>query len=148
MKPEDITPERTATSIRMIRSERTCSCLLLEGADDHRMYRKFVDDKRCEIFTAFGKEKVLTILNTLENENLPGILAIVDADFDMIEDKPPASPNIFFTDTHDLETMILKSPALEHFFYEHGSKEKIETLLKKRNKKDIRDILLETVMPI
>jgi len=65
-------------------------------------------------------------------------LAIVDADFDILEGSVPLSPNLLFTDTHDLETMLLKSPALEKVLSEHGSEAKINNFAK-----DIRQTLLE-----
>jgi len=75
------------------------------------------------------------------------VLAIVDADFDWLVEKATASPNLLFTDTHDLETMILQSLAFEKLLVEFGSEDKITTLVEKHNK-DIRSLLLDCAMPI
>jgi hypothetical protein len=81
----------------------------------------------------------VNVLNILEQANVAGVLAVVDADFDILEKTVPLSPNLLLTDTHDLETMLLKSPALEKVLREHGSTEKIE-----RFPQDIRQTLLES----
>jgi hypothetical protein len=86
----------------------------------------------------------LTILDTT---NLRGVLAIVDADFDRLSEKAFASPNLLFTDTHDLETMILQSPAFEKLLVEFGSEDKITRLVEKHSK-DARSLLLDCAMPI
>lgn len=52
-------------------------------------------------------------MSILEKDAFLGVLAIVDADFDILESKLPESKNVLFTDAHDLETMIMKSFALE-----------------------------------
>jgi hypothetical protein len=48
----------------------------------------------------------------LDGEHFSGLLTIVDADFDCLESIHPPSPNILYSDTHDLETMLLSSSSL------------------------------------
>ena len=55
--------------------------------------------------------------------------------------------NLFITDTHDLETMLLKSPALETLLIEFGSDTKIKELTHQLGK-SVRDILLDSGTPI
>lgn len=71
----------------------------------------------------------------------------MDADFWRLEGKQPASPNLFTTDTHDLETMILESKALEKLLTEYGSVTKIRKFTEKAGK-DIRQALLDICAPI
>jgi hypothetical protein len=54
----------------------------------------------------------------------------------------PTSPNLLFTDTHDLETMILHSPALEQVLLEFASEEKRITIETKSGK-ELYPLLLE-----
>ncbi|MFZ4728254.1 MAG: DUF4435 domain-containing protein, partial [Pseudanabaena sp.] len=101
----------------------------------------------CEVFLRFlsctsrfeGKIAVIQILGILEKSDFNGVLAIVDADFDRLEDSPHNSPNLLRTDTHDLETMLLKSLALDRILVAFGSEEKINKF-----GRDIRKILLES----
>ena len=123
------------------------SFLIVEGDTDRRLYRTFVDEARCNINVAYSKSTVLEVLSILEQNNFPGILVIVDADFDALAGKYPTSPNIVFTDTHDLETMIIKSPALEKVLSEFASEEKINQFIRKRDK-DVLAVLIECSKPI
>jgi len=83
---------------------------------------------------AYNKANAIEVILTLENSNFPGILAIVDADFDILADAQAQSSNILYTDTHDLEAMIIKSPALEKLLSEFGSEEKIFHFLQRVGK--------------
>ena len=68
-----------------------------------------------------SKQCAIEILEILEKSNFQRVLAIVDADFDRLENLANKRPNLLPTDTHDLETMLIKSPALEKVVAEFGS---------------------------
>ena len=121
------------------------SFLLVEGDTDRIFYTTFIDQDKCQIYSTFNKATVIQVLLILEKQAFPGVLAIVDADFDILEGRLSPSPNMCYTDTHDLETMILKSPALEKVLGAFGSAEKIKQLLSKTGK-DLRTLLLECGM--
>lgn len=99
--------------------------LIVEGDDDKKLFQKFVDGRRCRIQPAHGRSNVEEALAILEADGVWGVLAIVDTDFDVLEERVPASPNLLRTDTHDAETMMLASPALEHVLSEHGEAKQI-----------------------
>jgi hypothetical protein len=122
-----ITPDRIANNIRMLRSNSRFkgSILIAEGDTDARLWKNFIDATECYVENAYNKEQAVEVLKIFEREDFPGVLAIVDADFSVLEGNEPRIPNLFFTDTHDVETMMLKSPALEKLLREHGSEEKI-----------------------
>lgn len=147
---EYLTSNDTANSIRMIRlnpQKRFITILLVEGSTDALLFRNVMNSKTCEIIPTNSRNNVLNTLKILEKSGVPGILAIVDADFDMLEGKHPTSPNLLFTDTHDLETMLLKSPAFDKLLNEFGSAQKIATLTQAQGK-DIRTLILECAIPI
>jgi hypothetical protein len=75
-------------------------------------------------------------MKILDNDKFTGVLAVVDADFDRLENNFPESPNILLTDDHDLEMMMLKTNALDKLINERGSEAKIKN-------KNIREILLK-----
>src|SRR5260370_34329195 len=64
------------------------SFLIVEGETDKKFYKTFVDSNKCQITIAEGKDNVREVLSILEKDNFPGILAIADADFDVLEGKP------------------------------------------------------------
>ena len=140
---EYISAYHTANAIRQIRGPLfSGTFLIVEGESDRNGYKHLIDTESCRIIPAHGKENALDALDILEEDDFPGVLAVVDADFWRLEGIKPSSPNLFITDTHDLETMILKSPALEKLLTEFGSTTKIEKLTQQLGK-DIRDILLD-----
>ena len=143
--PDDIANEIILT--RDYPGNAFLSFLLVEGHTDRNFYRTFIDTKKCQVTIAYSKSTALQVLSILEKEAFPGILTIVDADFDILEDKFPDSRNVLFTDTHDLEAMIMKSPALEKVLIEFGSEEKINEIIES-TEKDVRTLLLECGMTI
>jgi hypothetical protein len=120
----------------------TTTFLLVEGPSDERFFQSHTHAALCQIIIADGKENIQPVLSLLEKEGQRGILAIVDADFDILEGRLPASPNVLFTDTHDLETMMLQSPALEKILMEFASHKKCAAIEAKSGK-ELRTILLE-----
>ncbi|MBP0027509.1 DUF4435 domain-containing protein [Roseofilum sp. Guam] len=130
---DELTPERQANAIRFKRQTFTGSFLLVEGGSDKKFYQRFTHEN-CKIEIVSGKpsskQRVIEVLQILENDNFAGVLAIVDADFDRLEHPKTSSPNLLRTDTHDLETMLLQSWALDKVVSELGSENKIERFQK------------------
>jgi Protein of unknown function (DUF4435) len=139
---EFLTPVDLANTIRMARSSYEGAFLVVEGQTDALLYKRLADSERCRLIVAHNKKNVVEILLILESGDFAGALAIVDADFDVLERTVFVSSNIFLTDTHDLETMMLKSPALEKLLSEMGSETKLAEFVKARGK-DLREALLE-----
>ncbi|MBD2298697.1 DUF4435 domain-containing protein [Nostoc sp. FACHB-190] len=134
--------ERFANYIRLRRSTFTGTFLLVEGSSDKVFYQRFVDELACELVDTSGKpssrQNAIDTLEILEKSNFQGVLVIVDADFDRLKSLVPSSPNLLYTDTHDLETMLIQSPALDKVLAEFGSEEKIAQF-----KRDVRLTLCE-----
>jgi len=128
---------------RMMRTQYTGTILMVEGSTDERVYGNFVSNTKCRLIIATGKDKAVRALELLENGGLDGILTIIDADFWRLDGIEPDSSNLLMTDSHDLETMILYSDALDKVLSEFGSAGKIAKL-----GRPIRDILLECGLPI
>lgn len=135
--------ERVANQIRLLRSTYSGSFLLVEGSSDKTFYERFVDKTACTLIVVSGKPsskvRVIATLNILEKSNFQGVLAIVDADFDRLGTLTHSNPNLFRTDTHDLETMLINSPALDKVVAELGAEEKIAQF-----QRDIRLAILES----
>jgi len=132
-----------ANEIRMLRSTYAGTFLLVEGESDRKFYGRFADRARCRIKVApdrpdGSKQCVIKILQILERSEFAGVLAIADADFERLSGFIYESPNLFRTDSHDLETMLIASPALDKVLCERGSAEKIANF-----GRDIRETLLE-----
>jgi hypothetical protein len=140
---EFLLPDRIANTIRMQRSTFAGSFLLVEGSTDKTFYERFTDKLKCRVANANNKANVIQVIDILEKDCFLGLLGIVDADFDRLEETPDRSPNLILTDTHDLETLIIKSPALDKLLSEFGSEDKISNL-----DRELRSILVECSLSI
>jgi hypothetical protein len=138
-----LTPHDIANTVRMMRTLHSGAIIIVEGDTDLRVYQRFVDEKRCRLVPGNGRPNTIGSLSILENAHLKGILAIIDADFWKLDGVKPSSSNLVLTDTHDLETMILSSNALDKVLSEFGSTAKIGRL-----GKPVRTLLLEAASPI
>lgn len=143
-----ITADDVANGIRMARAQFSGTFLIVEGQTaDFRVYKRLVDPKQTKIIPAHNKDRALAALKILEDADFDGVVAIVDADFWRLEELDPTCPNLFITDTHDLETMLLESPALDKLLDEFGSEQKIAHFTE-NNKTDVRQVLLIAAGPI
>jgi hypothetical protein len=113
-----------ANSIQMKRSQNpTRTDLVVEGEDDKAFFGRYTDPKACHIAVAHGKPNVRDVILELDKRGFRGTLGIVDADFDVLEQRGLPSPNLIATDLHDVECMMLASPAFEHLLRELGDQE-------------------------
>ena len=81
--------------------------LVVEGHDDATVYRALMNDEVC-IYPDNNCEKHFVILNALNERYSNRLLAIKDADFDRLEGVHYLYSNMFLTDTHDMEGMIVE----------------------------------------
>jgi len=114
-----ITPERIANHVMMLRTRHKGSFMIVEGSTDAKVFHNLVDSQRCRLVIAHSKNNATKGISLLDHRGLKGALAVVDADYWVLEGIHPDSPNLFLTDTHDLETMLLRSPALEKALVEY-----------------------------
>jgi hypothetical protein len=139
---EYLTDDRVANQIRLRRETYAGVFLLVEGVSDKTFYERFIEKSTCELVSIPGKPssklRVISVLTILEKSDFRGVLAIVDSDFDCIKPSSNNSPNLLRTDSHDLETMLIDSPALEKVVTEFGSQDKI-----KQFNRNVRLTLLE-----
>ena len=88
--------------------------VFVEGDPDASVYGRFLDPDRTIMVPApstQGKGEVIRAVDILLRQQYKNAIGIVDQDFDW-KLSPGQLPHVFCTDTHDLETMALRSPAL------------------------------------
>lgn len=159
-----LTRERYWATIRQYRSSgaHRGPFLVVEGNSDWKFFSKHVlDDSSCQRICITPKskdEKVwgkATVIDVVKYSNESSIyqkkvIGIVDSDFEKIDktkefDKRDYNfPNIFSTDTHDLETMVLETPALETFIKKYFDQDALSSLEKERGEA-CRELLLNAV---
>lgn len=138
-----ITADDIANTVRMMRTQHTGTILIVEGHKDMRVFDNLVNKVECKLLPAYGKDNATNALDMLEKDNFDGVLAIVDSDFWKLEGFVPSTPNLLTTDTHDLETMLIASGALDKVLSEYGSSNRI-----KRLSKPLRMLLLDSGLPL
>ena len=107
-----ITGHSIANEVRMKRTQHKGAFLLVEGENDVRAMRAFVDSASCHVVIAHGKGNAVTAISILRgSEN--GVLGLLDADFERVMGTVPTDPNIVLTDTHDMDAQLFFSPALD-----------------------------------
>lgn len=136
---DQITPDRIANSIRLLRGDHEGVFLIVEGHSDKLIYERLVNKQEVRVTIASGKNNAIKALSILEKEdNFRRVVAVIDADFSRIEQQILDSNNLFLTDEHDLEMMLIKSAAFDKLLKERESEEKIKAFTE-----DIRETLLK-----
>lgn len=126
--------------IKMTRTDHKGAFLIVEGADDVRFWSAMRHEK-CELVDGEGKKNVVNAVRLLNEENIRGVLGIVDDDYDQLLGLSLESKNLVATDAHDLECLLCRSSALCKVLAEFGEPRKIQRLTKEKGS-DIRDCLL------
>ena len=117
--------EEIANEIRLTRAQHQGSFLLVEGRDDRLFMEAFISRQKCRIFVAESKDRVYDVIRILDVDGFRGALGLVDADFDRVLGVADSSANVVRYAYHDLEAMLLFSPALQRVLVEFGSRTKI-----------------------
>ena len=93
---------------RMLRSGNFNSVIVhIEGNSDIAFYRWFIDEKVVQLQQNDGKSAAMAAAAEATKRKIKGIVAIVDSDFDHILNNGP-DENVIRTDTHDIETLMLR----------------------------------------
>ena len=131
-----------ANSIRMKQPQYPeRATLIVEGNDDKALFGRYSDSKACVIVVAHGRPKVVEAILELDKHQFRGALGIVDADFEVLEHRPPPSQNLLVTDAHDAECMMFASPALEHVLRELGDEAQLASFQKDRGTSAVDHLL-------
>lgn len=119
------TPGILAAEIEMHRKTHDGAFLIVEGLDDMRFWRKWRHEQ-CQLIAGEGKRNVLGSVQRLDSRSVPGVLGVVDSDYDTFTGNDLPSANLVATDAHDLECLLCRSKALDDVLHEHGDPRKIE----------------------
>ncbi|WP_432740715.1 DUF4435 domain-containing protein [Methylobacter sp. G7] len=135
---------------------KNCSFLFIEGESDEKFWHSRIEEKKCCIvfLVSFsennkrqtGKTAVIKNIRTLNNSKVNGFLGIIDNDFDALMCLPREN-NTCVADTHDLETLLLRSPTVfKKMLAEFGDNQLIANF-EKKEQKSIQDYLIELALP-
>ena len=146
---DTMSSDRLLSSTLFIRSPKDNNAILIvEGDTDMKFYNSFVCDEKYLLkpdtlvdINDGKKEKVIEAIKKANEEGMKGIVGIVDADFDNLINVPFVE-NLYRTDTHDLESMLLKSErSLKKVLNIYH---RVDHLIPDTDISNIQNILLET----
>lgn len=115
-----------AAHIRFVRQVHKGCIFIVEGENDDRVVSSFINEALCTVEISFGKSNAVEALDLLEDEAFPGVVALVDADFDRIHGIDHGLQNLVMTDGHDMDLTIMASDALEKYLSKVAEAEKLQ----------------------
>ena len=135
-----ISPNSIANLIRM-KNRKYGVFLLVEGDADARLFKKFLNNEICSVEPVHGKDNVIQTANLLRGFNW--VACITDGDFDFLMPRKNLPKFFYRTDTHDIETLIMKSLAFEDVLSEFANIEKLDAFESKVGK-SVRGKIIES----
>ncbi len=106
--------------------------VIVEGDDDIKLFKKFIDVKKAVFYSAKNCIWVVKVIKELNrrNEFNNKSIGIKDADFDHILNIDYNIPNLFVTDCHDIE-MTMMSEVFENSIYSEYNIHEYENIASK-----------------
>jgi hypothetical protein len=130
---EYITKHTIANAVRMRRSLFDGTFLIVEGPHDKRVYERIVDAEACTFEIALGRNNAVGAIEILNLAAFRGAVAIVDRDFHNVLDAVSFPLNVVMTDLHDIDCMMLSSPAFDHVMSEFVSEDRLDAFAAETN---------------
>lgn len=138
--PWGAAPPPVGTESAFFNAARPTAFLLVEGRADELFWRLHIDRHSCEVREHGGRERALAELRSAGETGKRGVVACLDADFDRLDGTLANEAHVVWTDLHDLELVLIHSPALERLLIELGSPAKRADFERERGA--VRDALL------
>ena len=115
----------------MLREASDNAILILEGPSDEKALRRFSDYAACFVVLSDGKDNALSSIVESNDRQWTGILCIIDRDYDDFLGRRHDIENLVVLEQHDLEMLLILSPAGQAVIAELGSQDKIALLAAK-----------------
>lgn len=105
-----LTPSSVVARVGMILSHpmyKNRVLVVVEGNDDKKVYGRMFNKNTVDVYPLGSCNNFDSLLKTLNPKFYPRLVVIKDADFEHIVGYEYVYPNLFRTDTHDAETMMM-----------------------------------------
>ena len=111
--------------------------VLVEGIDDVAIYNKFFNMDEVDIKDCNGCEHVKTVHETIKKETNYRFLSILDSDFKRLDGIDPFDTNVFYTDGHDSELMLIENNNVWKKVFKYVQPSSAFTDFRKQAKKEL-----------
>ena len=142
---EFLTADDICNQISMNRSIFRGLVLLSEGNTDERLFGKFINRPTARIIPAHSKDNVRNVITKMSNRGDGKVLGIVDRDLDDFKGRL-LNPPIFYTDSRDMEMMLINSDALDQVLNEYGDPDRLERFVHQFG--PVRQAIIDAAYPI
>ncbi len=122
---EYITAADIEAQAKLVRAVFKGTIVVVEGDTDARVFERLLDRALSLVIPARSRANALHSVEALNAQGFGGIVAIVDADFARLVGAEGTAQNVFLTDWHDLEVMLVESSAFEVVVREYASGAKL-----------------------
>jgi len=138
--------QEIADEIRMRCTYDSGPFLLVEGSSDVTFFKCRMNINIEYIIPTFGWQNLTNAMSLLQADGFQKILGVIDLDYRGIINYPNLPKNIVITDDHDIETMMLNSPAFTKVIKSKSSSGKIKTY--PNGIEGVRNKILQLGIPI
>jgi hypothetical protein len=143
------TPGELIAEVKMERAGYFKGALLVvEALSDKKVWTALVRPQACRVLLSFSKScalKALQLLGSLDEAF--GMLVVLDDDFDALLGRRLVNDNAIYTDAHDLESVLIRSGALDRVIAEFVDSELLVTW-ESREQSHIRERILQNAKPV
>jgi hypothetical protein len=122
------------------------SILVVEGADDERFFKPFINSDRCSVVISAGWENAVSGLMIVRKNGRKGVLVVIDLDYRAVLGTHSDDPDIIYTADHDIEIAMVSSTAFDKVIYELGAHHKINNFSSSID--DVRELIYSLARPI
>jgi hypothetical protein len=116
------------SEIKMTRTAFGGGLLVVEGPTDAGFFAKRVVNGPKQIVIAGTKVTAIGAVVTAYATGVVGVVGVVDDDYDSLCGVATPSPHVLRTETRDLETLLVSSPALDALVHEVADAGKVQAL--------------------
>lgn len=122
------------TEARMMWNDFRCAYLLLEGTSDKTFFSALMrEHPNVQFRVVQGWKNVYNTISKAEQENFSYVAGIIDRDYHaVLGDEVKPTSQLIFTDTNDIEMMLVDSSSFEKFLVVCGSDKKLKDIPDKR----------------
>jgi hypothetical protein len=114
-----------AAEVRMERQTHKGAFLLVEGATDIKRFERVVSEGPCSFVNCFGKPNAKEAIERLYDDGFPGVLGMIDADFDRLLSREIDHEGIVVSGTHDFDLDAATTSMFERYLNEVADQSKI-----------------------